>query len=366
MGVTIAREDVLGFRVRAQQLDRRNGPLSETAVFDAGVQDTRPDGGLWALAIRGVDVAALPGDELAGVWTIRGAPHLYRRADLPAVAKAVWPWSEADAGKRIFDAAKPLREAGIDALAALDVVASAMRSVVTEPLVKGEVSTRVSRMMDPPYLRFCRSCDATHLYELPFRLAALRAGLELQAGTSPPVLEPIPGFEPAARTPEQYDVVRTYLRLLGPATPKQLAEYLDSPIKEVKAHWPADAVDVTVDGETRSALSADMDALTAGPARTTQLLGPYDLYLQGRDRALLVSDAARAKVLWPVLGRPGGVLVDGEIAGTWRPRKVGKKLKVQIGMWTKDSARLRGAIAEEAERLAAYRGVPLADVDFTA
>jgi hypothetical protein len=31
---------------------------------------------MWALAIRGVDVSALTGRELAKAWTIRGAPHL--------------------------------------------------------------------------------------------------------------------------------------------------------------------------------------------------------------------------------------------------------------------------------------------------
>jgi hypothetical protein len=65
------------------------------------------------------------------VWSIRGAPHLYRRRDLPGVAAAVAPWSDSDAAKRIFDAAKPLNAAGIPAREALDAVASAMRSVVT-------------------------------------------------------------------------------------------------------------------------------------------------------------------------------------------------------------------------------------------
>lgn len=40
----------------AQQLDREAGGWSDAAVLDLGVQDTGPEGGRWALAIRGVDV----------------------------------------------------------------------------------------------------------------------------------------------------------------------------------------------------------------------------------------------------------------------------------------------------------------------
>ena len=75
-----------------------------------------------------------------------------------------------------------------------------MRDVVTGPMAKGEVSAAVTALMDPPFLRFCRPCDTTHLYEMPFRLAALRAGLELEHGTSPPVLRPVPDFERDAKT----------------------------------------------------------------------------------------------------------------------------------------------------------------------
>jgi Winged helix DNA-binding domain len=362
---SITRSQVLGFRVAAQELDREPGEQADAAVLDIGVQDTGPDGGLWALAVRGVDVSKRPDDRLATVWTIRGAPHLYRREDLPSVTAAVEPYSDADAGKRIYDAARPLKAAGIGSLAALDAVATAMRSVVTRPMVKGEVSTRLTALMDAPYLRFCRPCNATHLYEMPFRLAALRAGLELQARTSPPVLVPIPGFQPAVTTPARHDVIRGYLRLLGPATPKHVADYLDAPVKDVKARWPSDAVEVSVEGQARWILRADTDRLTAGPAKVTRLLGPFDLFVQARDRSLLVDDPGRAKALWPVLGRPGAVLVDGEITGIWRPRQSGSRLKIQIELWGKAAAPVRAAVAEQAERLAAYRQVQLAAIDYT-
>ncbi|HEY8452966.1 MAG: crosslink repair DNA glycosylase YcaQ family protein [Micromonosporaceae bacterium] len=369
MTTSVSRAQVLGFRVRAQQLDREpaggRARLRDTAVLDLGVQDTGPDGGRWALVVRGVDVSRVREDDLALLWTLRGAPHLYRRADLPQVAAAVAPFSDADAGKRIFDAARSLKAAGIGYLAALDAVAAAMRSVVDRPMVKGEVSTRVSALMDEPYLRYCRSCNATHLYEQTFRLAALRAGLQLREGTSPPVLEPIPGFAPAETYPPRLDVVRGYLHLLGPATPQMVAGYLDAPVADVKRRWPQDVVEVSVDGERRFALAADADALSAPPPTVTRLLGPFDLFLQARDRSLLVPDAGLAKALWPVLGRPGAVLVNGEIAGTWRPRQSGNRLRVQVELWAPAPPPVRAAIGAQAERLAAYRGVELAGVDLT-
>ncbi len=348
--MSMTRRQVLAHRTRAQQLDRDTTPVAGAAVLDLGVQDTGPDGGLWALAIRGVQ---LEGDELCTLWSVRGAPHLYRRRDLPGVAAAVAPWSDADAAKRIFDASKPLTAAGIPARQALDAVASAMRSVVTKPTGKGDVSTAVTKLMDEPYKRFCRSCDAVHLYEQPFRLAALRAGLELQPGTSPPVLQRIKGFTVAKTIPERLDLIRGYLRLLGPATPKHVADFLDAPVQEVKARWPRDAVEVTVGGQKRWALG-DLDP---DPVTVTRLLGPYDLFVQAKDRALLVEEPARVKALWPVLGRPGAVLVDGEIAGTWRPRKTGAKLRLQLDLW---STAPMGALEAEAERLAAFRDVQFA------
>ena len=68
-----------------------------------------------------------------------------------------------------------------------------MRKIVTKPTTKGEISRRLSDELGAPYVRYCRVCKATHSYEQPFRLAALQAGLVLQPGTSPPVLERVPG-----------------------------------------------------------------------------------------------------------------------------------------------------------------------------
>jgi hypothetical protein len=349
----ITRDQVLAFRVHAQQLDAASrSSTTDASVLDLGVQDTGPDGARWALELRGF---APDPDDLITAWTLRGAPHVYRRDQASAVAAAVAPFSEADAAKRVFDASRPLKNAGIPVLEALDRIAGEMRDIVARPVVKGEMSTELHGRLPEPYQRWCRVCEAEHLYEQPFRLAALQGGLELQPGTSPPVLQRIRGWRgPAKRIDPALDPVRGLLRLLGPATPQQVAAYLDAPVKEVRAHWPDDIVPVVVDGEERSVLEADLDALESPPDVTglVALLGPFDLFLQSRDRPLVVPEEADRKDLWRTLGRPGGVLVGHEVLGTWRPRASGKKLRVLVNAWA-----ALPDLTEQAERLAAFRGV---------
>ncbi len=49
----VSREQVLAFRMGAQQLDGSAPTVAGTAILDLGVQDTGTDGGDWALAVRG-------------------------------------------------------------------------------------------------------------------------------------------------------------------------------------------------------------------------------------------------------------------------------------------------------------------------
>ncbi len=378
--VKVRRTDLLALRFRRHDLHREPGSLAaagDVAILDLGVQDTGADGALWALANRGAPPPRA--HELVYAWTLRGAPHAYRRADVREVVRATAPFSEADAAKRIFDAARPLRAAGIPVLEALREVARKLRDIVTAPTVKGEVSSRLTEVLDEPYLRSCRPCNAIHSYEMTFRLAPLQAGLELEPGTSPPVLRRIARLRPAlyqqlADTADaRFAVVRGHLRWYPGASVADVASYLDAPRKEVEANWPEDAVDIEVIGMPRgakplrgSALAGDVEELGNGPptgtARTVRLLGSHDPFLQLRDRAALVADAGRQRALWPVLGRPGAVVADGEVLGTWRPRTTSGRLTVRLDPWDRLTKGDRTAIEQEAEMLAAHRGVALAGV----
>jgi hypothetical protein len=250
-----------------------------------------------------------------------------------------------------------LKAAGIPILKALDVLAGEMRDIAAEPVPKGEMSTQLTKRLDAPYLRDCRPCRTVHAYEQPFRLSALRAGLELEPGTSPPVLRRIPRWRgPAASVPKHLDPVRGALRLLGPATPKLVAGFIDAPVREVSAQWPDDVTAVEVDGARRDVLAEDAAALRGAEAtEVVRLLGPFDLFLQGRDRELVVPDPAARKDLWRTLGRPGAVLAREELVGSWRPRASGKKLRLAVSIW--DGGDRPAGLDDEAERLAAFRGL---------
>jgi hypothetical protein len=195
-------------------------------------------------------------------------------------------------------------------------------------------------------------------------MAAVFGGLELEPATSPPVLRRIPDWprrpagvatDPAA-APQHLQVIRGYLRLLGPATPAEVAGFLDTTPTVIKPHWPDDAVEVRVEGTRKWLLG---EVLQAAPV--VRLLGPYDLLVQGKDRDLLVPESAHRKQLWPALGRPGPLLADGEIVGCWRPRAKGTKLDLEVDLW-RPKAVTRRALDEQAERLAAHRGLRLGSV----
>jgi hypothetical protein len=177
----------------------------------------------------------------------------------------------------------------------------------------------------------------------------------------------------------RFDVVRNYLRFFGPARIRDAAEFLDAPPKEVERRWPADVVEVRIGdvGDTsgraatqpRFILAGDVDALTgAGPPPrpgALRLLGPYDAFLQLRDRDVLVPEPERRKALWPVIGRPGAVVAGGDVLALWRPRTSANRLRLAIEPWTRLTKGQRAALEEQAELLAAHRGATLAGLEIS-
>jgi hypothetical protein len=191
------------------------------------------------------------------------------------------------------------------------------------------------------------------------RAAAPAAGLEMEPGTAPPVLLPRRGAKlPSA--PDPAAIARlaiAYLSLLGPAGVGEFAGYLDARRADAKQVWPADLAEVSVAGRPAQLPADRLKALAKPPApNLVRLLGPFDPYLQARDRDLIVPDKAVQKALWPVLGRPGALLVDGEIAGMWRTKSSGKTLTITVEAFGPLPPKVWTQVDAEAERVAEVRG----------
>jgi hypothetical protein len=253
-----------------------------------------------------------------------------------------------------------LVSAGLVALDGYQASTEVLRSVVRAPTSKGAVSAAMTPLVHPALTRYCRVCKATHVGEMVLRATALPAGLELEPGTSPPVLVPRAKASWPTRPSKAalQKLITAYLTLLGPAGPSEVAGYLETRRADIEPIWPAGLTEVSVDGSPAWMPAAAVGALTAGPpAELVRLLNPFDPYLQARDRDLIVPDRAAHKVLWPVLGRPGVVLVDGEVLGVWRPRSSGKKLTVTVEALGPLPSSTWTAIEDEAVRIGMVRGV---------
>lgn len=361
----VTREQVLAFRVTAQGLLRNTGTVDELAVLDLGVQQAMGHPAALAFLARlpeGADVrpAIGPGEELALAWTLRGAPHVHRRRDLDALAVALAPLSEADATGRLNETGPSIERKGLPALQQYETAVRELRAVVTRPTAKGAVSTEVSRRIPAAMRRDCRACKAQHISDSAMRASFLGAGLELDPDTSPPLLLP----RPKAKRPKRADpdalaaLARRYLALLGPAGVGDFAGYLDARRADVAKLWPDELDTVSVDGRSLQIGADDLDKLrSARTPELVRLLGPFDPFLQAGDRTLLVPDKSLHKALWPVLGRPGVLLVDGEVVGVWRSKATKTRLTLTVEAFVPVSKPVWAQVEAEAVRVGAARGI---------
>ncbi|MGI8677174.1 MAG: DNA glycosylase AlkZ-like family protein [Jatrophihabitans sp.] len=365
----LTRRQVIAHRVAAQGLHRQATSVGDLGVLDLGVQEAMGHPASVIFAARLTDPVAAapdavevgPGHDLAFAWTMRGAPHVHRRADLDRIARALWPLSEADAAARLNETGPSVAKKGIAALEQFSIAVTELRAAVASPTAKGAVSTEVSKRIPAAMLRECRACGTPHISDSAMRAAAPAAGLELEPGTSPPVLLRRRGAKrPTKPDPDAVvSLALHYLHYLGPAGDAEFAGYLEARRADIKAIWPDDLERVSVDGRPAWLREEDLDAVQDAPEPDlVRLLGPFDPYLQARDRAVIVPDKAVHKALWPVLGRPGALLADGEVAGTWRTKASGRTLTVTVEAFGPLPNSTWQAIDDEAARVAVVRGYP--------
>ncbi|HEX9998975.1 MAG TPA: crosslink repair DNA glycosylase YcaQ family protein [Actinoplanes sp.] len=359
------RAQVMAYRVAALGLAARGSARpADLAVLDLGLQEYTPGSLQTALAAR---TTAEPADDrLLMVWAARGAPHLHRRADLAALVKQFWPVSDADAAARIKSGQIPA--GGRLGIEAFRVTAEAFRAVLRSPMPRGEVSTEISRRVPGELTYECQGCRARHIASNVWQHSGLAGGVEVVSRGRDAMLAPIAEAPPLpAKNAGIGDLITTYLRFLGPATPLEVGKYLGSSTAEMRQVWPTERLaEVTVDGR-KTWLPADaVSGLTsAEPAAGVRFLPPMDPLLQARDRDLLVPERAQQKEVWRILGNPGALLVDGAVAGVWRAKMSGRKrVQLTVTPFVELPAKLRKLLEEESAAVARARGVPDATVTF--
>ncbi|RJQ79565.1 winged helix DNA-binding domain-containing protein [Amycolatopsis panacis] len=361
----IPREQALAYRIAEHGLHRSAGEVTELPLLDLGLQDSMRDTALLSLAAR-LSTPVTPeslvdDDRLALVWSHRGAPHFHRRTELPELVSALVPLNDQDALSRMMWQKKELSDTGVSAVDVLFETARAIRKVVTRPMTKGAVSAAITKLIPPSFSRWCRGCGATHVHEQLMRLATVHGGVRLEAGQTPATLAPLEGRERMSTSPAPEAAARVlerYLRFNGPATPGDAAGFTGSARSCVTEIWPSDRLtEVRVAGRRTFVPTDQLTALENPPTpRGVRLLPPLDPFTQGRDKAVLVPDKARAKEVWKIIGSPGAVLVDGEILGVWRTKASGKRLRFTVTAFDPLRGKDRADLEAEAERAAAARG----------
>ncbi|MEN8652065.1 crosslink repair DNA glycosylase YcaQ family protein [Streptomyces sp. 21So2-11] len=346
--IEVSREQVMAYRVAVHGFERS---VSDPDVLAMGVQDTPSGSARQALAARRSSLVGLE-----RVWSFRGAPHLHRRTELPVLAAALWPVDDADATARISTTL--IKEGAQLGVRAFQVTAEALRSVVTGPMSKGEVSTAVSAAVPESLTHWCAPCGARHISGLLFQQAGIFAGVAVGAEAGRTVLSPVgERFPVPTAAAETSAVIRAYLSFLGPATPADVAKYLGTKPAVVKAVWPDDVTEVGVDGKKAwlptSAVEALLSAKSAGLVR---LLPPGDPFLQARDRGLVVPVKSREREIWRAIGGPGALLVGSEILGTWRARAAGRRLDLTVTPFAALPSGVGAGLDAEAAVVASARG----------
>jgi hypothetical protein len=384
VAVTTARRQVLAFRLRRQHLARRLGAARMAdAVATCSVRNSPAGSAQVALLARvnGVSEdrvsAALSERRLVEVHGPRLVPALVRPEDMAVFTVGGVGTDDASLRETLGKvAAKALAEADIRPTDALTrVVEAAHAELAGGVRSTSELSAAMTARLPESMSLWCERCGSRHVHEELFRLPgavgiyclAPRSGREVcYVRVDEWLGREMPAVGSAAAHDAGRELLRRFLHCYGPATPGEFAEWTRIGAADARQRFTEladDLQEVSWDGQTGSVLRDDLDELRdARPPSGVRLLPPNDPYLLARDRATLIPDPSTRKVVWPPLGVPGTLVVDGEIVATWRSQKKGTVLRVQISYFDRPIAGAAALTEQEAQLLAELRGCRTAEV----
>jgi hypothetical protein len=323
----LTRAQVLSFRRHVGALDERlpRGRRSLRRAAWAGLQDSMPRAALLSIHARvgGTKPSTWEDSSLIQIWGPRHHAYVI-----------------------------PARDLAVFSLGRLPDEGGALR-------VAQDLADRLHRLLDGAKMTYGEAGRALGHNPNRLRYAAPTGTIQIRwdgARQSTVWTVSRPEVDPRDA---RLELARRYVHVFGPATAEAFAQWAGiSPQRGVAAFdvlrkWLTPVRTPIGDSWI---LTSDEPMFRAAPrpAASARLLPSGDAYflLQGRDRDLLIPDAARRRALWTPRVWPGAVLVDGEIVGTWR-RALGT---VTIQTWRRLSRAARDAVEAESSSL------PLPDV----
>jgi hypothetical protein len=320
--LTLTRDQILGHRRRVGALDERLPSTRESLerAALAGLQDSMPRAAVLSLHARvdGIGPMAWGDPAFVQLWGPRYSAYVVAAKDRAIFSLGRLPEAE-KARRRAFDIADRL-----------------------DALLEGEPAD-------------CRDVGrdlGIHPNAVRYAAPTGRVLIRWDGARQPDVWTvPAPDVAPEEA---RLELARRFLRVFGPGTPEGFGSWAGIPAKGAFATFAAlddSLMPATTPTGDAWILTRDVAEIRSapGPAAPARLLPSGDTYylLQGADRELLVPDAARRRLLWTSRVWPGAVLVEGEIAGTWRRQKG----TVTISPWQGLTVNERRAIDAEAMSL---------------
>jgi Winged helix DNA-binding domain len=318
----LSREQILGFRRRAQALDERLplGPESLRRAAWAGLQDSMPRAASLSIHARvaGAGPSSWEDPSLVQLWGPRYSAYVVAARDLAYFSLGRLP-DEPKSRKRSED-----------------------------------LAARLHAFLGGRRMRYDDAGVAMGVHPNSLRYAAQTGTVVIRwEGARRPLVwtVPRPEIEPLEA---RIELASRYIHFFGPTNAAAFAKWAGIGSGESRAAFEGLAgslVPVRTPIGDGLILADDEAAFRAPvvPAASARLLPSGDSYflLQGADRELLVPEADRRERLWTPRVWPGAVLLDGEIVGTWR--RAGADVAVET--WRVLSAGEHSAVSAEAESL---------------
>lgn len=314
---------ILAYRRRVGELDRRlpQSPRSLRRAAWAGLQDSMPRAALLQIHARvtGIEPSAWDDQSLTQVWGPRYQVYVVATRDVPVFTLG-----------RLPDGGRTRQKAE-------------------------DLASRLHTLLDGSRMRYDDAGEALGIHPNSLRYAALTGTLAIRwEGARRPVVWSL--LPPEIEAPEATrELARRFLRVFGPGTSRGFAAWAGIGVRkaaDVFDELDAELLSVRTPSGDAWLLGQDETALRepAAPAAPARLLPSGDAYtlgVTGEERALIVPDAACRRELWTPRVWPGGLLIAGEMVGTWRRAQE----KVTVQTWKRLSRAARAAVLEEAESL---------------